>query len=115
MVRIYGVYCIRIENNLIFDLLTRYAHGFLGVALFLALYWLFEDASHTVVLQLSDRYSYYIYLVHQVYILGPLSLMNFTPSAAVNISLICCCILISGVVLEKVTVQMNRVMNQWIH
>lgn len=107
IVRIFGVYILNIEQNLIFDLLVKYAHGFLGIAAFLFMYCIFSGAKSGAVLKFSDRYSYHIYLVHQVFILGPLSLMKLMPNVATNIFAICCCIFLAGMLLEKSAVLIN--------
>lgn len=107
LIRFYGVHIIQIENNLIFALFTQYAHGLLGITIFLVLYGAFKNIGRNVVLQISDRYSYYIYLVHEVFILGPLTMMNLTSNITFNVIFICCCILASGILLEKVTININ--------
>lgn len=111
LVKIYGTYIVRIENNLLFDLFSRYAHGLLGIAMFLLLYWLFDNSKGNVVLRFSDKYSYYIYLVHQIFILGPLSLMKLTQSIVTNMLIICCCIMLGGFLLEKISLLINNIIN----
>lgn len=110
-VKIYGTYIVRIENNLIFDLFTKYAHGFLGVSIFLVLYGVFRSVKGNAVLRFSDRYSYYIYLVHQIFILGPMSLMTLVSDRVVNMAIICSCILVAGYCLEKETLFINSTIN----
>lgn len=107
-VKVYGKYIVKIEDNLIFDLFAKYAQGLWGIAIFMLLYWLFENAKNNVILKVSDRYSYYVYLVHQIFILGPLSLMKLTSNIVINMVIICC-ILIVGILLEKEAVLINAV------
>lgn len=98
--RIYFCYIKGIKGNLFIDLFVKYAHGVLGIALFLVLYKLFQNIKANKLLHFSDKYSYHIYLVHQVYILGPLTLMGITPIIGLNIAIICSCILVSGIALK---------------
>lgn len=50
-------------------------------------------------LDLSDKYSYGIYLTHHIFILGSLSLMSFTPYLSLNIAMILFVTVITGVAL----------------
>ena len=108
--RVYFSYFLVIRNNAIYDLFVKYAHGLLGVALFLVLYNLFSNIKSNPVLRFSDKYSYHIYLVHQVFILGPLSLMTVTSNLLLNISIICCCILCSGLILKKINNFVDKIL-----
>ena len=63
----------------------NYNHVCLGVFLFLLMKTVFDkmpivNHSRTIgFLNISDKYSYEAYLVHQFLILGPMSLMTITP------------------------------------
>ena len=103
IIRIYCIYIRGINDNLIINLFVKYAHGFLGIALFLILYRALKNIKSNVVLRFSDRYSYHIYLIHQIFILGPFSLMCISEFTAVSILIICACILVSGVLLKQVS------------
>lgn len=90
------------------DILFAWNHTLLGMSLFLAMYMIFEriyrdKTSRTVekVLHGSDKYSYSIYLTHQIFILGQFSLLNITPAKFINIILIILCAVISGMGLQK--------------
>lgn len=50
-----------------------------------------------------DKYSYYIYLTHHIWILGTLSLMRITSCNFINIILITFIIIISSWILKKIT------------
>lgn len=106
--RIYVVYIKGVVDNQLINFFVKYAHGFLGIALFLLLYLLFRNVKGNVLLRFSDKYSYCIYLVHQVFILGPLSLMNISSSLVLNIVIICVCIFVSGVILKQVSGLIER-------
>ena len=71
---------------------------------------LFSNIKSNPVLRFSDKYSYHIYLVHQVFILGPLSLMTVTSNLLLNISIICCCILCSGLILKKINNFVDKIL-----
>lgn len=83
----------------------NYNHVWLGIFIFLVLMkatskirW--GEKSRRV-LDLADKYSYETYLVHQFYILGPMSLMAVTDYLPVNIIIIYGCVLLSAFVLKK--------------
>lgn len=67
---------------------VHYSHALIGIALFLALKQLFAKVKCNKFLALSDRYSYLIYLVHQIFILNMYSLLFVTDYLALNILLI---------------------------
>lgn len=66
---------------------NKYAHLLLGAALFILLHRLVVIAKGNRVLDFSDRYSYCIYLVHQLFILSPFAVMALTQITALNILL----------------------------
>lgn len=69
--------------------LYQYAHSLLGVCLFVVFKKIFAwQQINPTILKLSDTYSYEVYLLHQYFILGPLTLMCLTPYAFVNVLLI---------------------------
>ena len=112
VLRIYFVYIIKIGDNEKVDLFVKYARGFLGIAIFLILYSLFKNIKYNAVLKFSDKYSYHIYLVHMVFILGPLTLMRITKSVPLNIIIICCCIVVSALVLKMLETKVNNALDK---
>ena len=77
----------------IYLLFKNYNHVWLGSSLFLLMKALFDRMrirNNYVIkfLDLSDEYSYQVFLVHQFIILGPFSLMSLTGSKFVNIFII---------------------------
>ena len=100
IVQIMITYIIRpdLGENLkiVFQLFCNYSHSLLGIAIFvllrailqsllkrnISLYSLFD------LFKISDNYSYEGYLVHQFFILGPMSLMNITSNIYVNVFVI---------------------------
>ena len=75
-----------------YKLFSNYNHVWLGISLFIVLKYLFGTIKFTGfiarILDLSDKYSYEYYLIHQFFILGPFSLMAMTKSIALNILII---------------------------
>ena len=55
------------------------------------------------ILEYSDKYSYSIYLVHQLFILSPLTLLSITDYRSVNIVLTLCAIIISSFILNAIS------------
>ena len=87
----------------------NYGHVFLGIIIFIVLYKLLDciKLKENVVLNFLDRQSYYIYLVHQVFILNTFSLLFVTESLAVNILLIIAAVLVSASLLKKICELVN--------
>ena len=56
----------------------------------------------------SDKYSYEIYIVHQLFILSPLTLMALTNYLVVNIVVTLLSIGISGIVLKTMTKRLQK-------
>lgn len=100
---IYIKYLTNIEyigwQDTFFRVLCRYSHMFLGIAIFLMFYGHFRNWRYGKVLQFSDNYSYPIYIVHQLYILSPLTLMEITNIRGINWIIVIIAILLSGVLL----------------
>ena len=96
--QILNDYCFHIidKENTYYRLWCNFNHVWLGITIFIVLRWVFikngiaktENKVLLSVLNVSDKYSYEAYLVHQFIILGPLSLMTLTKYAVVNIFII---------------------------
>lgn len=87
-----------------------YSHVILGMALVLAMYQIFSKMKENIVLNTVDKYSYYIYIVHQVFILSPFTLLTATGSQPLNWILTLLAIVISAVVLKFVSDRVLRLM-----
>lgn len=88
----------------------NYAHVCLGVAIVILVTHFFRkvdwsDVNHAIrdALDLSDRYSYEIYLIHQFLILGPFSLMSLTNVMFVNVVIIIIGTLLLSIVLKWIS------------
>jgi peptidoglycan/LPS O-acetylase OafA/YrhL len=89
----------------IYSYWCNYNHVWLGIFIFLVLMketskisW---DGKSIKKLDLADKYSYETYLVHQFFILGPMSLMAVTRWLPVNIIIIYGCILAAAFALKQ--------------
>lgn len=84
------------------NLITSYHHALCGITIFLLLKKILANMQHTKFLIMTDKYCYYIYVVHQIFILNDFSLLNKTSSLILNILLILICTLISAILLNIV-------------
>lgn len=82
--------------------ITDYSHLFLGYAITMFLMFAFKNISGNVVFRFSDKFSYEIYLVHQLFILSPFTLLTSSGCQVINIVVTVITILISGVILRFV-------------
>lgn len=91
--------------NDLFYIFKNYNHAFLGIFLFLLMEQVFKDYQFRErsrrTLEITDKYSYEIYLVHQFFILGPLSLMELTPFSILNIVIILVGIAVTAWILQQ--------------
>lgn len=96
-IQIVLTYIVRVRlsesNKVLFQVFCDYSHAFLGVSIFVVLRYilkyLLEKRNPTkivdFIVELSDKYSYEGYLIHQFFILGPMTLMHLTNCTGVNI------------------------------
>ena len=94
---VYSIYC-------------NYAHVALGCGLFFGMRVMFtrllSKGVHSGVIKacnISDKYSYNVYLVHQFLILGPLSLMKVSNFFILNFALIICLIVLFAIFLSIIS------------
>ena len=88
-----------------FGIIKNYNHIMLGVFIFLILKVIFEKVNLNRIrklLKLSDVYSFEVYLVHQLLILGPFSLLALTRFSSVNILIMLIGVFILALLLKKV-------------
>ena len=88
-----------------FGIIINYNHVMLGVFIFLLLKTIFEKVDLNKIgklLKLSDAYSFEVYLVHQLLILGPFSLLALTRFYSVNIFIMLVGVFILALLLKKV-------------
>lgn len=88
-----------------FGIIKNYNHVMLGVFIFLLLKVILEKVNLNRIeklLKLSDTYSFEVYLVHQLLILGPFSLLALTRFYLVNIFIMLVGVFILALLLKKV-------------
>lgn len=88
----------------ILQLIIQYSKVLIATAitLFFIKFIKFTDNN---ILKQSDKYSFEIYIVHQLFILGDFSLMEVTNLYIFNIFTIIICIFISAYILKKISTQ----------
>lgn len=88
--------------QVLFLLLCKFAHLFLGIALFLLLNEALKKVDYWRLLKISDKYSYHVYIVHALFILSPFTLMTLTSVNLLNWLIVLVAIFCSGVLLQKI-------------
>ena len=101
------IYCDYIANIYFtgFGIIKNYNHVMLGVFIFLILKVIFEKVNLNRIgkqLKLSDSYSFEVYLVHQILILGPFSLLALTGYTLLNILIALLGVCVLAFVLKKI-------------
>ena len=102
----YNIYRITdVFETLAKSYLWDLGHVLLGSLIFIILFKTIEKLKikYRKVLFLSDKYNYYIYLTHQIFILFDYSLLHFTNNLLINIILMLIMSIISGILLKIVT------------
>ena len=112
----YNIFVIDTLYNIFLPckkLICDFNHVFIGSAIFIILYNIFNKISikKNLILDSSDKYSYYIYLTHQLFILNSFSILFLTKYNIVNICLIFTCSIISGIILHYICLFISRVFN----
>lgn len=100
------IYCDYIANIDFTDLgiIRNYSHVMLGVFIFMLLMVTLKNVDLMRIrklLNISDEYSFEMYLVHQLLILGPFSLLALTGNALINIVIVLFCICVLAILLKK--------------
>ena len=87
------------------NIIINYGHVMLGSVLFIILYKIFNKLKikNNIVLSFSDKYSYYIYLVHQIFILNSFSVLFLTKYLVINIILILVLSILSAIIIKKLS------------
>ena len=100
--RIYCAYIGQIRFTG-FSFFAGYAHALLGVSIVLFSLLFIKIKKKNMILDLSDKYSFYVYLVHQLFILSPFALLTVTPYKILNWFLTIIAILVSAILLECIS------------
>jgi peptidoglycan/LPS O-acetylase OafA/YrhL len=93
--------------------IEQYAHAALGVSLFFCLFSLLKkiDGDNRRLMKLlnwTDRYSYDVYIVHHVYILGPFSVMALLNNKFLNIIIVYVLIILTAFILNQASGKCKR-------
>lgn len=97
---------LRFEGTIetVYNLWCNYNHVWLGITIFVVLKSILDNihipAWLIKITNFSDHYSYEGYLVHQFFIIGPMSLMSLTKSLTLNIIIILFLILVFSYLLN---------------
>lgn len=83
----------------------NWTHSLLGVTIFIILYKISSKIKwkDNKIFKFVDKYSYTIYLTHQIFILNSFSLLFITNNIFINILLIIICSFISGIILHYIS------------
>lgn len=90
------------------------SHLFLGFSLTFGLMYLFKSVRPMKILIFSDKYSYPIYIVHQLFILSPFTLMTATHNVGVNIIIVLLTITLFGIILHTTATATNNFVSKYI-
>ena len=105
MIQLYLQYISKMfvfNNNLKFvEMCMNYNHALLGISIFFIFYnyiarCLTDNKYLKRILNWSDKYSFYIYIVHQFYILGSVKFLELTRISIINVMFVLLLILMSG-------------------
>lgn len=99
-VRIYCKYIASYNPDSSFELFEQYSHSFFGISIVLIFLITVKNIKKNKLLELSDKFSFYIYIVHQLFILSPFNLLKITKIPALNCFITVIVILICAVILK---------------
>lgn len=89
------------------SMINRIFHDSIGLLIVIGLSpmidYLFKKPKQFKVLDWIDKNSYALYLVHHIYLLGPISLISVTPFLPLNISVIIILMILSSILLNFIT------------
>ena len=92
-----------IPENMLAEM-YNYSHVALGVSLFIVCRLIYGNKPKVKsVLEWSDKFSYDIYLVHNLYILGSYSVLSVFNNPVLAVAIACVLIVFSGILLNKVS------------
>lgn len=82
--------------------ITDFSHLFLGYSITMLLMIMLRNIKTSMALEYSDNNSYEIYLVHQLFILSPLTLLSISSNIFINVLLCITVIVITGTILHNI-------------
>lgn len=103
--------CTRLIGRIVFDetilynvLIVGYTQGIIGFSLFFIIYYLvykFGQKFKFTIVKYLDSVSYEVYLVHYMFIVGPVSLITITSNILINCIIVTICTLILAITMNK--------------
>lgn len=115
-VRIYFKYIAEVKFEgivaILFDIFEQYSHVALGLALFVVCLELLSNAKYNFWLKISDKYSYYIYIVHHLIVNSSYSVFLRVNNTLIGIIASVLIILLSAYVLYMITIQIDKI-REW--
>ena len=87
--------------NSIEHLVAHMLGGILIVGALISVFDTFKIESYPLALKVTDRYSYYVYLTHYVFLFGPLALIALTNIILLNIMFVILAAVVSSVLLYR--------------
>ena len=104
--RIIGKYLF--DNTLLYETtITALTHIMMTIGIFIFIYKLFNKFKASSITQkiinYFDELSYYIYIVHYMFIVGPISVMNITNNFVINLAIFIILTIMSAYVLKICT------------
>lgn len=102
IVKIYFKY-INPQTFMFFNYFTEYAHAFLGITITLIFIVFFKNIKKIAFLDLTDKYSFFIYIVHQLFILSPFNLLSITNCKIFNWTITVFSIILSAILLKFIS------------
>lgn len=119
---------LRIGSRVLFDnsilynaIIVGYTQGLIAFCIFYIFIYIFRDAKKNKVINFFDSISFEIYLVHYMYIVGPLRIMGLTNSFIVNTIITLTITIVTAIGLKKICkkfyflmdgIKINRNMNK---
>ncbi|WP_418750624.1 acyltransferase family protein, partial [Frisingicoccus sp.] len=100
-----------------FSRYSNYTHVLLGIALVIILMELYKiilNGKCVKMLDLSDKYSYFVYLAHHIFILGAFSLLNIIENPVIAIIEVVICTVVAAVLLHRISKMVNPIAQKMI-
>ena len=101
-----------------FSRFFNYPHVFLGIALVIIFKRLYKTIQfkerYNKILDLSDKYSFYIYLTHQIFILGEFSLLGVVDNLLLGLIAVIICTFVSAYILYLLSSLISPIVNRFI-
>ena len=108
---IFLKYVNGIDMQGVFSHVTLYSHMFLAFSIVTLLIITFGNIKKRRIYEWSDNYSYEVYIVHQLFILSPFTMLTLTTDVTLNIIIATITIFISGYILGIVNKRVSHLLN----